>query len=278
MVTPEVRALTPEEVDVLLNWAAGEGWNPGLYDATPFRAVDPKGFLGAFVEGKLVSGISAVKYDAGFGFVGLYITSPDERGRGYGRSVWNAGIARLEGCTIGLDGVPAQQENYGNKGFAKAYGNVRYSGHYSGAIGMSGDCFPITSALYAKIIEYDGAYFPAIRSDFLTEWLGAAHRAFVCIEADQVAGYGVARKCRSGCKIGPLFAHSLEAASALLSSLALECEGHVVLDVPVYQKGFMALLEAGGLQPGFETARMYRGKAPVIDRDGVFAITSLELG
>ncbi|TIT29402.1 MAG: GNAT family N-acetyltransferase, partial [Mesorhizobium sp.] len=32
------------------------------------------------------------------------------------------------------------------------------------------------------------------------------------------------------------------------------------------------------LQPGFETARMYKGKAPQLTQPGVFAMTTLELG
>ena len=65
----------------------------------------------------MVAGISAVDYGAGVGFIGLYICRPDMRGLGYGRAVWDAGMARLAKATIGLDGVPAQQANYRNIGF-----------------------------------------------------------------------------------------------------------------------------------------------------------------
>jgi len=33
-----------------------------------------------------------------------------------------------------------------------------------------------------------------------------------------------------------------------------------------------------GLAPVFETARMYRGKAPVVPLKNVFGVTTLELG
>ena len=49
-----------------LDWAATEGWNPGLDDAAAFQAADPDGFLGAFVDGEMVAGISAVAYDDRF--------------------------------------------------------------------------------------------------------------------------------------------------------------------------------------------------------------------
>ena len=122
-----IRTLSLAEVETLVAWAAGEGWNPGLRDAAAFHAADPQGFLGAFVAGRMAAGISAVDY-GGFGFIGLYICRPDMRGRGYGRAVWDAGMARLAQTTVGLDGVPAQQANYRSMGFAPAYRTFRFSG------------------------------------------------------------------------------------------------------------------------------------------------------
>lgn len=278
MITPVLRSLTPAEIDILIDWAASEGWNPGLHDAELFRIADPDGFIGAFVDGEMVSGISAVAYGNDYGFIGLYIAREDMRGRGYGRAAWNAGVARLDGSTIGLDGVPEQQENYRSKGFAKVYGNIRYSGRFHGSSDVGGGVFPVTSVLHDSIIEFDRAFFPAPRAGFLQMWLGLSHCAYVCSEGDQVTGYGVARECRDGYKIGPLFARNPNVANALLSALARDCDGDISIDVPDHQTAFITVLEAGGLRAGFETARMYRGAAPSITLDGVFAVTTLELG
>ena len=38
----QIRSMKPEEIDLALDWAAAEGWNPGLHDAVPFRAADPE--------------------------------------------------------------------------------------------------------------------------------------------------------------------------------------------------------------------------------------------
>lgn len=40
----------------------------------------------------------------------------------------------------------------------------------------------------------------------------------------------------------------------------------------------VALAEAAGLKPAFETARMYTGPEPAIDRAGLFGVTTFELG
>src|SRR5262245_49128429 len=41
----EIRTMSRAELGLALDWAAAEGWNPGLDDATPFHVADPAGFL-----------------------------------------------------------------------------------------------------------------------------------------------------------------------------------------------------------------------------------------
>ena len=41
----EIRTLDEAEVRTVVDWAAAEGWNPGLHDARAFRVADPDGFL-----------------------------------------------------------------------------------------------------------------------------------------------------------------------------------------------------------------------------------------
>ena len=52
----------------------------------------------------------------------------------------------------------------------------------------------------------------------------------------------------------------------------------IQLDVPETARSFAAVLDRAGMQKGFVTARMYRGAVPSIALDGVFAVTTLELG
>ena len=35
--------MRPDEISIAVNWAAAEGWNPGLADDACFAAVDPEG-------------------------------------------------------------------------------------------------------------------------------------------------------------------------------------------------------------------------------------------
>ena len=121
-----IRAMTRAELDIPLQWAADEGWNPGVDDADPFYAADPSGFLMAFLDGEPIGSISVVKYGDTFGFLGLYIVKAAVRRLGYGQRLWDAGMRSLGGRAVGLDGVVAQQANYARSGFVLAHRNIRF--------------------------------------------------------------------------------------------------------------------------------------------------------
>src|SRR5450631_1439153 len=89
-----IRVMDRREIAPASDWAAAEGWNPGLDDAGCFATVDPGGFFIGELDGVAASTISVVNYDDRFAFLGFYIARPDLRGRGYGLRTWQAAIAR----------------------------------------------------------------------------------------------------------------------------------------------------------------------------------------
>src|SRR5262249_13447274 len=107
-----------DDVQRMARWAGDEGWNPGNTDAHAFFTADPGAFLIGHLDGEAQVCISVVKYGRDLGFLGFYIARPTVRGKGYGIQLWRAGMARLEGRNVGLDGVVAQQANYRNRAFA----------------------------------------------------------------------------------------------------------------------------------------------------------------
>jgi len=277
-MNPIIRTLSLGELTDLIDWAADEGWNPGLEDAAMFQAADPEGFIGAFVGDEMVAAISAVAYGQDFGFIGLYISRPDMRGKGHGKAVWTAGMDRLAGRTIGLDGVEEQQANYRSKGFRPVYETIRYSRRPE-ALPVGAALSRIVSAQpVPDIIAYDALCFPAPRRSFLQRWLQPPHHAVAAITSRGMAGYAVTRACRSGFKIGPLFADDAQTALELLGELSGTCGGELNVDVPATQVDFIAALEAAGFAPTFSTTRMYQGTPPKLDAKRVFGVTTLELG
>ena len=88
-----IRVMTASDVALAGDWAAAEGWNPGLNDAACFSTVDPHGFHIGEIDGAAASTSSVVNYDDGFSFLGFYIVRPELRGRGYGLRTWQTAIA-----------------------------------------------------------------------------------------------------------------------------------------------------------------------------------------
>ena len=68
------------------------------------------------------------------------------------------------------------------------------------------------------------------------------------------------RPCRKGHKIGPLVADDRQGAEAVLAALIASAGGgEVFLDVVEPNGDAVALARTFGLEPVFETARMYTG-------------------
>lgn len=277
----EVTTASAADLATMVGWAAAEGWNPGRGDAGPFHAADPHGFLIGRLDGAPIGCISVVRYGTDFGFLGFYIVAPEHRGRGLGVRIWDAGMAYLAGRTVGLDGVVAQQANYAKSGFVLAHRNVRYAGRVTSEGAIDPRVMPVDTGLAPAVVAYDRPLFPADRGAFVSAWLdGSGGRlALAFVEDGAVRGYGVIRPAEAGFKIGPLFADTAAIAEALFLALAARAESDtIVLDPPEPNSAAVALAVRHGLQPVFETARMYRGPAPTLDLDRIFGITSFELG
>lgn len=274
-----IRSLRPEEISLAVDWAAAEGWNPGLSDAACFAVPDAQGFLVGEIDGAPVATVSCVNYDDRFAFLGFYIVRADLRGAGHGLRIWNAAIAHAGGRVIGLDGVVAQQDNYRKSGFQLAYANIRYGGTVA-APPAPADVIALDKVPFALVEADDATVFPARRSAFLRAWISTqGHVGRALLRGGRLAAWGVIRPCRTGCKIGPLVADDRAAAKTIVQALLARAGGgEIFLDVPAVNGEAVALAEELGLKPVFETARMYTGAIPPLRIDRVFGVTSFELG
>jgi GNAT superfamily N-acetyltransferase len=276
----QIRNLRPEEIAIAVEWAAAEGWNPGLADANCFAIPDAKGFFVGEIDGEPVATVSCVNYDDRFAFLGFYIVRSDFRDRGHGLRIWNAAIAHAGARVIGLDGVVAQQDNYKKSGFQLAYANVRYGGIVAPPPGPPADVVALDTIPFARVEADDAMVFPAPRSAFLRAWVGTSgHVGRALLRDGKLVAWGVIRPCRTGRKIGPLVADDRAAADAIVQALlASTIGGEIFVDVPAINREAIALAESLGLKPVFETARMYTGPIAPMRIDRVFGVTSFELG
>jgi hypothetical protein len=282
MSAPLIRTMRAADLALALDWAAAEGWNPGLADAACFHAADPDGFLVAELGGEPVGCVSAVRYGEGFGFLGFYIVRAGFRGQGHGLALWHAAMERLRGRVVGLDGVVAQQANYRRSGFALVHRNIRFGAEAPRAPSAAGLPCTVSAAEvpFEAIAACDRAAFPAARDTFLRAWISTpGHVARAVVGPQGLCGLAVLRPCREGSKIGPLIAEDAAVARALFAALLAEAPpGPVFLDLPEPNAEAAAMAQDAGMRPVFETARMYAGPPPDLPLARIYGITSFELG
>jgi len=280
------RNLTESELPLIIEWAAKEGWNPGLHDHTAFYHADPDGFFALFEGDEPLAAVSMVKQTESipYAFLGLYICEPSYRGKGQGYEIWETAMNYAQECTIGLDGVVDQQQNYRRSGFEFAYRNIRFQGKLAQlSAGALSDVRLANPSDHLQLLEMDHELGGIRRDRYLTHWFGnTEHRTTLLLESPSsgnVTGYGTIRRCREHFKIGPLCADSPDAAATLVSVLSSKTGADTVfIDVPEPNEHAMSLFRQAGFTPVFETARMYRGTAPKQRLDNIFGVATLELG
>ncbi len=285
----EIRNMTRAEVDELVAWAAGEGWNPGLHDADMFWATDPDAFIAADLDGALIGGGAITSYGGDFGFMGFFIVRPEYRGQGLGNALWHARRDRLlnrlrPGAGIGLDGVFAMQDYYAKGGFVFSHRNMRFRAEIPARPETPPQADPaiisLTTVPFDQLLAYDRTCFPALRPTFLQHWIAQPDALALGYWRDgALRGYGVIRRCGEGCKIGPLFADDAAVAESLYTHLAPFAAGNpLFLDAPENNPAAMELVRRHGMTEVFGCARMYLGAAPDLAHERIFGVTTFELG
>lgn len=279
-----IRPMSRSELDILINWAANEGWNPGLHDAELFWNTDPDGYIAAELDGELIGGGSIVSYQGKFGFMGFFIIKPEYRGHGLGTKLWFARREKLRSrlnspACIGMDGVFEMQPFYTRGGFKFSHREIRFEGTGT-SCPLPPSVSPLSSLPFNIVLDYDSDHFPAERPVFLKAWITQADsRGLGVMDGDQLRGYGLIRRCRNGFKIGPLFADNTKIALDLFNGLSDHAAGEpVFMDVPEINDSAMQLVSDRGMKEVFGCARMYFGNKPALADAQIYGVTTFELG
>jgi len=277
------RLATREELDVAVQWAAKEGWNPGKQDADIFWETDPEGFVCIEREGEVIGTGSIVSY-GDFGFMGFFIVREDLRQQGIGAPFWHWRKDRLfsrlqSGSAIGMDGVFDMQPFYARGGFEFTHRNIRMEG-VGQPSNPSAEIVALSEVGFYQVAACDKHHFGFDRETFLRRWIAPQFgQALGQVRDGKLGGYGVIRQCETGYKIGPLFADDEAIAEDLFTALASQAIGEpIFLDTPENNPAALALAERHGMQEVFGCARMYAGPIPQLPWQNIYGVTTFELG
>jgi ribosomal protein S18 acetylase RimI-like enzyme len=276
----KIRRMRADELQTAINWAAQEGWNPGIHDAETFYQADNNGFFIGEIGNQAVSVGSAVAYDDQFAFCGLYIVHPEYRGQGYGIALTRERLRYVGQRNAGIDGVVENIPIYERIGYRLAYHNIRYRGIAADPASIDRRVVPLSQLPIENIETYDRFCFPAKRHRFLYAWINQPDaKALGLIENGQLQGYAVRRRCIEGHKIGPLFADNDAIADALFQALQQDIPGDAIyLDIMETNPVAQRLVDKYNMQVVFTTGRMYLKGQPRLDDEKIFGITTFELG
>lgn len=282
-----VRVMTKQDLQMVMGWAAREGWNPGKYEVEPLYAVDPRGYKVLEVDGEPIASLASVQHSQDFAFLGLYIVKPEFRGKGYGKLLWDISMGTLVDCkTIGLNGVLSQIDNYRKSGFYPSHLNTRWQGTSFYPFNKTDPAKDVIlkrrdDFSFSRLIDYDAKIFTTPRSAFLNKWLAMPEsHVLAAVDGDILRGYGVISAAEQGYKVAPLFADNIAIAEKLYGALC-QCIGDkksIYLDTAETNPHVSILAKRFGLEKTFDTLRMYRGQAPQIQDSKIFGLTTLEIG
>ena len=303
MPTPlTIRPLTAHDIPTVMAWARQEGFTPGVGDVAIYRQTDRQGLWVGWLDQEPVGCIAGVRYNAVYGFVGLFLVVPDHRGKGYGLQLWSHALQHLADLPcVGLEAAPDRVEDYAGWGFAAASPTTRWqrlgdgtahpslapvrSASPTEASSQPNRCVLAGEAIpEAAVQRFDAQREPSPRPHFLHQWLHhSAGTVHALLDREGTChGFGRIRPCLlkqgEGWRIGPLVADHPGAARALMESLLQRHAGAVLIDGPGANPQAAPLLEELGFVPLSQTLRMYRGSTPVVSLADVYGLACLELG
>jgi GNAT superfamily N-acetyltransferase len=290
MIREEIRPITSEELALVTTWAEAEGWNPGKHDAESYYVSDPNGFFVFLVDDKPVASMAAVRYSSTFSFIGYLIVSPEYRWKGYAIKIWQAAMNYLQDChSIGLYAVLRKVTCYKKFGFNRCHSIRRLQ-----KVIYHQD-FPkkILSTRLNKtcdvndLLEYDRSVFEGCRKNFLGAILRMPDTYCSIIRNSEgiINGYGIARPCQRGYRIGPLYAMIQDDAQLIVQHLAIQLpeKEMLILDIPESNRNFLEFKTNLMMEhiKHCDTEAMFKNEMPDkmrLTQDQCYAVASLEVG
>lgn len=276
-----VRPLQESELPLANEWALHEGWNPGCADARLFNEVDPGSLMVLEVEGAPAGVISSVRFGDGRGFIGFFVLAPERR---HSRNAWllvRASLDRIGEHPFGSETIFPLVRTYERYGLKPYYHTHSYQGVASATPPKwRADVTPAEPADINELADHDAENTGVDRRRFFRAW-AALPRSLVLVSraGGRLRGFGVARICHEGVRIGPLQAEDPATAEALFDALSGLAPGQPIeidCSEPNPDAGRLAL--AKGLAITSSTARLYNGEPPRARLERVYGIMSYALG
>jgi GNAT superfamily N-acetyltransferase len=266
-IRAEVRDLGPADLAGALELSRLAGWNQTEADWRRLLALSPDACCCIEVDGRVVATTTLVRYDRHCGWIGMVLTHPDWRGRGFARRLVGHSLAiaqKLGIATIKLDATTQGQRLYESFGFRAEQGVERWERQ-----GIS----DFSESLQSYSLAMDQSAYGYSRADLL-ESLGVGAK-----RNDRANAYVLTRPGATRSYIGPCIAQDPDTARQLLTPVVDAVPGSGWFwDIFTDNRNAAALASTMGFKPVRSLVRMSVGPRIREQEQNVYALAGFEFG
>jgi len=294
-----VRRLRHEDIPAALRLKDAAGWNQTAQDWVSVLELEPEGCFCLESAGELAATATSVCYGTDLAWIGMVLTAPEFRGRGFARRLMEHTLAFLRGreiTWIKLDATDMGRPLYAALGFAEESPIERWRGQASasprgrsslspvfpeiqvGIVGQVGNLRPIGNRPFDFDPALDRQAFGADRTALL--------RRLAQAESESIPGqaFAMARPGTKATYFGPAVARTVDAARTLLRNFLSRHAGEPVFwDLLPENHNALNLAREFGFEPVRRLSRMSlagaAGRPPFVHDDSlVYAVAGFEVG
>ena len=267
-----LRLLDSNDIPQAWNLSVLAGWNQTREDWQLLLELAPGGCFCVACDRTVVATATLVTYEKRLGFVGMVLTHPDYRRRGYARQLLIELLARASEMgirTLKLDATEFGEPLYLSLGFRREQAIERWSRAGSPA---NAPRVPAATCDLAPWLDVDAGAFGADRSLLLGK-LAERGQGFANQE-----GFLLFRPGRNSTFLGPCLARSRAAAADLFTRALEPGAPGWVWDLFPSNRQAVGLATELGFKPARRLTRMVFGPALGGDQERVYAAAGFELG
>lgn len=271
----------------MIRLSKAAGWNQVAADWERLIDLEPEGCFGLDSDGELAATTTAARFGSRLAWIGMVLTHPDHRRKGYARMLMEHAIEWLEGLRVDwikLDATEMGAPLYRKLGFEDEGLVERWAGVPEQNLPESSASLPTPTTatgptpLTPGLLALDAAAFGAPRTEILRnlargEWVVVDDR-----------GYAMGRSGHQAASFGPCVARSPKVAAALADWHLRRHPGQAMFwDLLPGNAEAVRLAEKSGFELRRRLIRMVRpgvrGAAPLVFDDSlVYATAGFEYG
>jgi ribosomal protein S18 acetylase RimI-like enzyme len=269
-----LRELRASDLSDAMELSRLAGWNQTSEDWELLLRLDPEGCFGIEVDGRVVATATLLCYGRELGWIGMVLTKPEYRRRGFARKLMEAALERASSLnmeSVKLDATADGQPLYEKLGFKTEQIVERW---FRGADHLQKNEPPLAGSEYVEASrKMDREAFGADRSEVLRE---LAKRNLPAVTSE---GFCFSRAGSRSRYLGPCVAINQEAARTVIEqTLRASSEANWYWDVLAGNEKAVALASEFGFVRQRRLERMVLGGSPVTADRLVYAIAGFELG